>query len=77
VSPALLFSWFWLALLTVRNLTAPIMLVHPKTEVLATAIYGFNASGKPSFASALGVVLLLLIGVLVILFQLFVRRRHV
>jgi iron(III) transport system permease protein len=77
VSPALLFSWFWLALLTVRNLTIPIMLKRPNTEVLSTAIYGFNAAGKSSYASALGVVLLILIGIVVTVFQFVVRRRHV
>jgi iron(III) transport system permease protein len=73
----LFFSWFWLALLTVRNLTVPIMLVRPNTEVLATAIWAFNAAGKSSYASALGVILLLLVGVLVTLFQFVVRKKYV
>jgi len=77
VAPALFFSWFWLALLTVRNLTVPIMLVRPNTEVLATAIWAFNAAGKSSYASALGVILLLLVGVLVTLFQFVVRKKYV
>jgi iron(III) transport system permease protein len=77
VSPALLFSWFWLALLTVRNLTVPIMLVRPNTEVLATAIWSFNAAGKSSYASALGVILLILVGVLVAVFQCAARKTHV
>lgn len=77
VAPALLFSWFWLALLTVRNLTVPIMLVRPNTEVLATAIWSFNAAGKSSYASALGVLLLLLVGAMVTLFQFAVRRTHI
>jgi iron(III) transport system permease protein len=77
VAPALLFSWFWLALLTVRNLTVPIMLVRPNTEVLATAIWSFNAAGKSSYASALGVILLVLVGAMVTLFQFTVRKTHV
>jgi iron(III) transport system permease protein len=77
VAPALLFSWFWLALLTVRNLTVPIMLVRPNTEVLATAIWSFNAAGKSSYASALGVILLVLVGAMVALFQFTVRKTHV
>ena len=76
VSPALLYSWFWLALLTARNLTTPIMLVRPNTEVLATAIWGFNAAGKASVASALGVVLLILMAIMIIVFQIFIRKRN-
>jgi ABC-type Fe3+ transport system permease subunit len=53
------------------------MLKRPNTEVLSTAIYGFNAAGKSSYASALGVVLLILIGIVVTVFQFVVRRRHV
>ena len=69
VSPALLFSWFWLALLALRELTIPVMLVRPNTQVLATAIWGFNAAGSSNVASAMGVILVTIIGVLVLLFH--------
>jgi iron(III) transport system permease protein len=69
VLPALLFSWFWVALLALRELTVPLMLARSDTQVLATAIWGFNASGYPALASAMGVLLLILIGVMVAVFQ--------
>ena len=77
VKPALMFSWFWIALLALRELSVPLMLSRPNTQVLATAIWGFNASGYTSVASAMGVILLLLIGCMVVVFQRLVRRSSI
>lgn len=77
VKPALMFSWFWIALLALRELSVPLMLARPNTQVISTAIWGFNASGYVSVASAMGVILLLFIGCLVVVFQHFVRRSSI
>jgi iron(III) transport system permease protein len=69
VAPALLFSWFWIALLSMRELTIPIMLARPNTDVLATTIWGLNAAGSTNVASALSVILVGAILVMVFVFQ--------
>ena len=74
VKPALIFSWFWIALLSLRELTIPIMLSRNETQTMSTAIWGFNASGVPYVAAALGVILLLIVFTMVLLFQKFVGK---
>jgi iron(III) transport system permease protein len=69
VGQALLFSWFWVALLSLRELTIPVMLARPENEVMATAIWGLNNSGNPSIASAMGIILVTIIGAMVMLFH--------
>ena len=69
VAPALLFSWFWIALLSMRELTIPIMLARPNTDVLSTAIWSLNAAGSTNVASALSVILVGAILVMVLVFQ--------
>lgn len=69
VAPALIFSWFWIALLSMRELTIPVMLARPDMEVLSTAIWSLNNSGAGTVASALGVILASIIGVMVLIFH--------
>src|SRR5260370_35549748 len=56
IGRALLYSWFWLALLSLRELTIPIMLARPDTAVLATAIWSLNSAGNTAVAAALGMM---------------------
>jgi len=69
VGSALLFSWFWLALLSLRELTIPVMLARPNTAVLATAIWGLNSAGNADVAAALSVILVGIILVMVFVFH--------
>jgi iron(III) transport system permease protein len=68
IARALLFSWFWLALLSWRELTIPIMLARPNTAVLSTAIWGLNSAGSGDVAAAMSVMLIAMILVMVIVF---------
>jgi iron(III) transport system permease protein len=61
VARSLLISWFWLALLSLRDLTIPIMLSRRGTDVFSTAIWGLNSSGITDEAAALSVILAVLI----------------
>lgn len=70
VARSLFISWFWLALLSMRELTIPIMLTSRGTDVFATAIWGLNSSGITDESAALSVILACLILVLVVLFHL-------
>lgn len=69
VARSLLISWFWLALLSLRELTIPIMLSRRGTDVFATAIWGLNTSGITDESAALSVILACLILLLVIVFH--------
>lgn len=69
VARSLFISWFWLALLSMRELTIPIMLSRRGTDVFSTAIWGLNSSGITDEAAALSVILACIILVLVTLFH--------
>lgn len=69
VGQSLLFSWFWVAMLSLRELTIPIMLQRQNTQVLATAIWSFNQAGASDVAAALGVILACMIFIVVIVFH--------
>lgn len=69
VARSLLISWFWLALLSMRELTIPIMLSRRGADVFSTAIFGLNTSGVTDESAALSVVLACIILVLVLMFH--------
>ena len=69
IFPALLFSWFWIALLSLRELTIPILLARDNTQVLSTAIFGYKFGGSSSVAAAMGIILLAIVLVMVLIFQ--------
>lgn len=77
VSRSLVISWFWLALLSLRELTIPIMLSRRGTDVFSTAIWGLNSSGTTDEAAALSVILAAMILVFVTLFHLVTTRLAV
>jgi len=66
---AILYSWFWLALLSLRELTIPIMLARPNTAVLATAIWSLHAAGNADVAAATSIILVCITLVMVLLFH--------
>ncbi len=77
VRPAIIFSWFWVSLLTLREITIPIMLARPETEVLSTSIWKFQASGQYSIASATGIILVALIAVFALVFHKLTARERI
>jgi len=77
ISRALLYSWFWLALLSLRELTIPIMLARPDTAVLATAIWSLNAAGNADVAAAMSMILVCITLVMVFLFHKVAGQREI
>jgi iron(III) transport system permease protein len=77
IGRALLYSWFWLALLSLRELTIPIMLARPDTAVLATAIWSLNAAGNPDVAAAMSMILVCVTLVMVFLFHKVAGQREI
>ncbi len=61
--PAFLGGWIWVAAHAFRNLTIPLMLATPGNQTLATVLYHYwERKADFSLASALGVTLLVLMG---------------
>jgi iron(III) transport system permease protein len=77
IGRALLYSWFWLALLSLRELTIPIMLARPDTAVLATAIWSLNSAGNPDVAAAMSMILVCITLVMVFLFHKVAGQREI
>jgi iron(III) transport system permease protein len=77
VARSLVISWFWLALLSLRELTIPVMLSRRGTDVFATAIWGLNTSGVTDEAAALSMILAVMIMVLVTLFHIVSTRWEI
>ncbi|MHA6669353.1 ABC transporter permease [Homoserinimonas sp. A447] len=65
IRESLIFSWFWVALLALRELTIVLMLSSPSNQVLSTRIFFYSTSGDTTTASALGVLQLVFMAVLV------------
>jgi iron(III) transport system permease protein len=77
IGRALLYSWFWLALLSLRELTIPIMLARPDTAVLATAIWSLNSAGNTDVAAAMSMILVGITLVMVFLFHNVAGQREI
>ena len=77
IGRALLYSWFWLALLSLRELTIPIMLARPDTAVLATAIWSLNSAGNADVAAAMSIILVCITLVMVFFFHKVAGQREI
>ncbi|MGH7825567.1 MAG: ABC transporter permease [Candidatus Binatia bacterium] len=60
-APAFVNGWIWVAVHSGRELTAALMLYSPSSVVISTRVWGLWEQGRESIASALGVILMLLL----------------
>jgi iron(III) transport system permease protein len=77
IGRALVYSWFWLALLSLRELTIPIMLARPDTAVMATAIWSLNSAGNVDVAAAMSMILVCITLVMVFCFHKVAGQREI
>lgn len=77
VSRSLFIAWFWLALLSLRELTIPVMLSRNGTDLFATMIWNLNSSGITDEAAALSVILTVMILALVVSFHIITTKWKV
>lgn len=75
VRGSLLYAWFWIALLTIRELTITLILAGDGTDVMSTRIFGYSSAGETALSAALGVVQLGLITILLVAFIRVARRQ--
>jgi iron(III) transport system permease protein len=69
VRSSLVFGGLWTGLLVFREVSMPLMLAGPRTQVLSVRIWQTWEQGHLSEASALGVLMVLVMGVIVTLAQ--------
>lgn len=75
LTPTLLYSWLWMALLTYRELTMAALLATSKNITLPVFIFEVWRNVSVNGAAAVSLVLVLMISPLVILYFIFGRKR--
>ena len=69
IKPSLVFGGLWTGLLVFREIGMPLLLSGPDNHVLSVRIWSSWESGKLNQASALGVVMVLVMGLVIIIAQ--------
>lgn len=64
LAPAVVNLAFWASIVSIRELAMVLMLYSPSNRVLSTLIWGFWQRGDIGYASAVGVLMFVLLGVL-------------
>lgn len=73
LTPALVYTWFWMALLTYRELTIPGMLASRDNSVMATQVWAVWQS-EPSVGAAMTLVMILIMLPLIAIYFLVGKR---
>lgn len=74
LSPAILYAWIWLALLTYRELTLAVILASTDNQPLAVVVWGLLWSSAYGKASAVSLIMIVLMLPILMLYW-FVARR--
>ena len=77
LKPAMLYAWIWMALLTYRELTLPVLLSSNDNLPLAVVVWNMWLSGQFGEASSVAVLMLAIMMPLVALGWVFIRRTGV
>ena len=77
IRPSLVFGGIWTGLLVFREISMPLMLSGPNNQVLAVRIWTQWETGNLSEASALGVVMVLVMGFIILIAQKVIGLRLV
>lgn len=76
VRPGLIYAWIWTSLSAYRELTMAVFLASPKSQVLATYIWGQWHGGGLGDAAALAILMMTVMSPLVMTFWLYARRQQ-
>jgi iron(III) transport system permease protein len=77
LKPAMIYAWIWMALLTYRELTLPVLLSSNDNLPLAVVVWNMWLSGQFGDASAVAILMLVVMMPLVALGWVFIRRSSV
>ncbi len=72
--PTLLYSWIWIALLTYRELTLPVVLATSDNQPLSVVVWSLVSTSSYGSASAVAVIMLLLMLPILLAYWLVARR---
>lgn len=76
VRPGLVYAWIWTSLSAYRELTMPVLLASPKSQVLSTYIWGQWHGGGLGDAAAIAVIMMAVMSPLVASFWIYARRQQ-
>jgi iron(III) transport system permease protein len=74
MAPTLLYAWIWIALLTFRELTLPVMLATSDTMPFSVLVWGYVQASQYGPASAASLIMLALMLPVLLLYWVFARR---
>ena len=74
--PVLLYTWLWLMLLAMRDLTLPVMLASPGSMTLSLASWSLFTGGAMGAASAVTVLTIIAMSPVIIVFLLLSRKNE-
>ncbi len=74
--PGLVYVWVWTSLSAYRELTMPVLLASPQSQVLSTYIWGQWQGGGLGDAAAIAVMMMAVMSPLVASFWIFARRQQ-
>jgi iron(III) transport system permease protein len=77
LGPAILYAWIWLALLTYRELTLAVILANTDNQPLAVVVWGLLWSSAYGKASAVSLIMILLMLPILTLYWLVARRMQI
>lgn len=77
LTPAMLYSWVWIALLTYRELTLAILLSTPNNITLPVVVWSLWISGGLGQSSALTIIMLVLLAPIIAGYWFFTRRTGI
>jgi iron(III) transport system permease protein len=77
LAPTLLYAWLWIALLTIRELTLAVILSTANNITFPAVVWSLWLGGGLGQASALAIVMLLMMAPLIVLYWLFARRQGI
>jgi iron(III) transport system permease protein len=74
LAPAMLYAWIWISLLSYRELTLPVLLSGNTNKPLSVVVWSYLETSSYGEASAITVLMLLLLTPLVLLYWIVARR---
>jgi iron(III) transport system permease protein len=77
LSPAILYAWIWLALLTYRELTLAVILANTDNQPLAIVVWGLLWSSAYGKASAVSLIMIALMLPILALYWFVARRLNI
>ena len=77
LAPAMLYSWMWMALLSYRELTMPVVLSTANNQPLSVVVWGFVSGSQYGKASAVALIMVGLMVPILILYWTIARRTGI